>query len=86
MLEIIFLIIISGYLIISVAMVIGAKKTFPQLPDNLLPAVSIVVAARNEEKNILSCLESLDNLIYPDHKLEIIVIDDASSDRTLKIT
>lgn len=67
-------------------MVIGAKKTFPQLTEKQLPSVSVVVAARNEEAIILSCLESLDNLIYPEDKLEIIIIDDASSDNTLKIS
>ncbi|MBE0571442.1 MAG: glycosyltransferase [Ignavibacteriaceae bacterium] len=86
MLEIIFLILVSGYFIISAALVIGAKKTFPQLSEDKLPSVSVVVAARNEDANILSCLYSLDNLIYPDDKLEIIIIDDASSDNTLKIS
>jgi cellulose synthase/poly-beta-1,6-N-acetylglucosamine synthase-like glycosyltransferase len=86
LLEIIFLILVSGYFLISASLVIGAKKTFPQLLEDQLPSISIVVAARNEEANILSCLDSLDNLIYPDEKLEIILIDDASSDSTLKIT
>jgi cellulose synthase/poly-beta-1,6-N-acetylglucosamine synthase-like glycosyltransferase len=86
LLEIIFLILVSGYFIISASLVIGAKKTFSQLPDDKLPTVSIIVAARNEENNIVACLESLNKLIYPDGKLEIIIIDDASSDRTLKIT
>jgi len=66
-------------------MVIGAKKAFPQLSDEQLPTVSIVVAARNEEKNILTCIESLDKLIYPEGKLEIIIVDDASTDGTGKI-
>jgi cellulose synthase/poly-beta-1,6-N-acetylglucosamine synthase-like glycosyltransferase len=66
-------------------MVIGAKKTFPQLPDDKLPTVSIIVAARNEEQNILTCLESLDKLIYTEGKLEIIIIDDASTDGTISI-
>lgn len=66
-------------------MVIGAKKTFPQLPDDKLPTVSIFVAARNEEQNILSCLESLDKLIYTEGKLEIIIVDDASTDVTSSI-
>jgi len=83
--EIIFLILVSGYFIISVAVVIGVKKTFLQLSDEQLPTVSIIVAARNEENNILTCLQSLNNLIYPDDKLEIIIIDDASSDSTMKI-
>lgn len=86
MLEIIFLILVSGYFIISASLVIGAKKTFPQLTEDQLPSISIVVAARNEEKNILSCLGSLDKLIYPVNRLEIILIDDDSSDSTLKIS
>jgi len=85
LLEIIFLILVSGYFIISVALVIGAKKTFAQLTDDRLPKTTIVVAARNEEESILSCLESLNKLIYPENKLEIIIIDDASKDSTHKI-
>ena len=63
-------------------MVIGAKKTYPHLSDEQLPTVSIVVAARNEETNILTCIESLDKLIYTEGKLEIIMVDDASTDNT----
>lgn len=86
MLEIIFLILVSGYFIISASLVIGAKKTFPQLSEGELPTVSIIVAARNEERNILSCIDSLDKLIYTEGKLEIIIVDDASTDNTLKIS
>lgn len=86
MLEIIFLILVSGYFIILSFLVIGAKKTFPQLSEDQLPSISILVAARNEEKNILSCLESLEKLIYPENRIEIILIDDDSSDSTLKIS
>jgi cellulose synthase/poly-beta-1,6-N-acetylglucosamine synthase-like glycosyltransferase len=82
LLEIIFLILVSCYFIISAALVIGAKKTFPQLSEEQLPTVSIVVAARNENSNILSCLESLEKLIYPANKLEVIIVDDASTDGT----
>jgi cellulose synthase/poly-beta-1,6-N-acetylglucosamine synthase-like glycosyltransferase len=80
LLEIIFLILVSGYFIISAVLVIGAKKIFLRLSDEQLPTVSIVVAVRNEEKNILSCLQSLNTLIYPENKLEIIIVDDASTD------
>lgn len=86
MFEIIFLIIVSGYFIISTILVIGAKKTFPRFNEEDLPSASVIVAARNEENNILSCIKSLDTLIYPEGKLEIIIIDDASSDSTMKIT
>lgn len=45
------------------------------------PLVSIVIAAYNEESNIVRCLDSLSrsNSLYP---LEIIVVDNNSNDRT----
>lgn len=45
-----------------------------------LPSVSIVVPARNEERNIERCLASLSASEYPD--FEIVVVDDRSDDRT----
>ncbi len=45
-----------------------------------MPRVSIVVAARNEERNIREALASLLELNYPD--FELIVVDDRSTDRT----
>jgi cellulose synthase/poly-beta-1,6-N-acetylglucosamine synthase-like glycosyltransferase len=47
------------------------------------PRVSIVVAARNEEKNIHDGVLSLLQLDYPN--LELIVVDDRSTDRTAEI-
>ncbi len=85
MFEVIFLIVISAYFIQTVIFTIGMKKKYPRLPeDELLPA-TVVVAARNEEGNILNCLISLDNLIYPESKLEIIIVDDYSDDATNSI-
>ncbi|MBI2655795.1 glycosyltransferase family 2 protein [Candidatus Woesearchaeota archaeon] len=46
------------------------------------PAVSIVVPAYNEGKNIISTLASLVQLDYPKGKLEIIVVNDGSRDNT----
>ncbi|HZP01728.1 MAG TPA: glycosyltransferase, partial [Terriglobia bacterium] len=48
------------------------------LPDG--PAVSILVAARNEEDALSATLDSLLRLDYPAY--DIVVVDDASSDRT----
>lgn len=64
---------------------IGVKKKFPKLTEDQLPTMSVVVAARNEEDNIVACLESLNKLIYPDGKLEIIIVDDASVDNTAQL-
>lgn len=83
--EIIFLVILSGYFIQSVLFVIGAKKVFPRLDDKDLPTATVIVAARNEEDNILRCLESLARLEYPEGKLEVILVDDRSTDKTGKI-
>ena len=47
--------------------------------------VSIIIAARNEEKNIIDCLESLVKLDYPKDRMEILIGDDQSSDRTAEI-
>lgn len=46
------------------------------------PRVSILVAARNEEANLPRCLASLRALQYPAELLEVLVGDDASTDRT----
>lgn len=44
--------------------------------------VSIVVACRNEEENILYLLDCLVNQAYPKDKTEIIVVNDHSTDNT----
>ncbi|MBN1999241.1 glycosyltransferase [candidate division KSB1 bacterium] len=51
-------------------------------PVNFSP-VSIIIPARNEQNNIGSCLASLCAQAYPD--LEIIVINDRSTDNTAQI-
>lgn len=85
MFEIIFLASVSIYFIQLFVFTIGAGKKYPKLADDDLPTVTLVVAARDEEKNILDCLESLDKLIYPDGKLEIIIVNDHSTDKTDEI-
>jgi len=50
-----------------------------------LPTVSILVPARNEEKVIGRILQRMTELTYPKDKMQIIVIDDASTDNTGKI-
>jgi cellulose synthase/poly-beta-1,6-N-acetylglucosamine synthase-like glycosyltransferase len=46
------------------------------------PTVSIIIAARNEEQNIGPCLESVSRLTYPKNLLEVILVNDRSTDRT----
>ncbi len=49
------------------------------------PVVSILIPAYNEEKTILKTLESVHHLEYPLEKLDIMVIDDGSTDKTKSI-
>lgn len=50
-----------------------------------LPAVSVLVASHNEEKYIRTCLDALVASEYPKEKLEVLVIDGMSDDRTRQI-
>lgn len=49
------------------------------------PYVSIAIPAHNEEKCIAKTMRSVAALEYPKNKLEIIVINDASTDKTKEI-
>ncbi|MCU0638794.1 MAG: glycosyltransferase family 2 protein [Candidatus Krumholzibacteria bacterium] len=46
------------------------------------PLVSVVIAARNEERNIARRIENLFNQDYPGDRMEIIIISDGSTDAT----
>src|SRR5450756_1303674 len=47
--------------------------------------ISVLVPARNEERNIRACLQSLSQQSYPKDCYEVIIIDDHSTDRTASI-
>ena len=49
------------------------------------PNVSIVVPAYNEEKNIANVLDRIMESDYPKEKMEIIVVNDGSTDNTVSI-
>ncbi len=50
-----------------------------------LPLISILVACRNEEKNIIHCLDSLVSLKYPKNKVQILIGNDQSTDKTAEL-
>ncbi|MYH01681.1 MAG: glycosyltransferase [Nitrospira sp. SB0675_bin_23] len=52
----------------------------PVQDEDALPAVSVVIPARNEERNLEHALQSVLDLDYPD--IEIIVVNDRSTDTT----
>jgi len=49
------------------------------------PFVSIIIPCRNEEKFIEKCLESILNQDYPKERMEILIIDGMSDDKTREI-
>lgn len=49
------------------------------------PLVTILVPARNEEAHIRRCLEAVLAQDYPDDRMEIVMVDGASSDRTASV-
>lgn len=66
-----------------VPMAVYSRQKENYSKPSVLPFVSVIVPAYNEEKVIASTIKSLMNLSYP--KKEIIIVDDGSKDRTLEI-
>jgi len=61
------------------------RQTYPAQPDKVLPSISILIPAYNEEKVIARKLETTLALDYPEDKLSITVVSDKSCDRTDEI-
>ncbi|GAC1375060.1 MAG: hypothetical protein NVSMB30_18700 [Hymenobacter sp.] len=61
------------------------RGTHPAGPPVPLPRVSVLIAARDEEAALPRCLASLRALHYPAERLEILVGDDGSTDRTAAV-
>lgn len=55
-----------------------------KVPEKFVPSTSfsIIIPARNESSNIVSCLQTIFNNDYPKELYEIIVVDDHSTDNT----
>ena len=53
---------------------------------NSLPLVSVVITTKNEETNIANCIKSVKKQSFPPKKIEIIVVDNNSSDKTKRIS
>ncbi len=59
------------------------RKNIRNLPDiTSLPFVSVIIPAYNKEKFISETIDAVKNLSYPENLLEIIAVDDGSTDRT----
>jgi chlorobactene glucosyltransferase len=59
------------------------RRARRHLPPRIFPMVSVLVPARDEERNIATCVQSLLAQYYP--CFEVLVLDDQFSDGTLGI-
>jgi cellulose synthase/poly-beta-1,6-N-acetylglucosamine synthase-like glycosyltransferase len=82
------------FLLLYTALIIYYRFAFTSIPTinnstikqfNNLTKLSIIIPARNEERNIEHCIQSILQNNYPSHLFEIIVVDDHSEDNTANI-
>ncbi len=86
---------LAVFLILTIALIPGFMYAFTlfslimdrrpaQKPLEQYPPLTVLIAAYNEEEQLRGCVESVLKQDYP-AQLEIIVVDDGSTDRTLTI-
>jgi len=74
------------HFIFTINRVVGEQRMYYQdIIDTDLPTVSILIPMHNEEKVVTHILDLLISSSYPEEKLEIIPINDHSTDRTNEI-
>jgi cellulose synthase/poly-beta-1,6-N-acetylglucosamine synthase-like glycosyltransferase len=73
-----------GYplLVFVLSRTFGRKNESRLRADNQVPAVSLLIAAHNEELDIEARIQNALALDYPIEKLEIVIASDGSTDRT----
>jgi len=60
-------------------------SSYPPLLEGELPRVSIIIPVKDRPVDLRHCLQSIAALDYPPELLEIIVVDDGSSDNTPQV-
>ncbi len=70
------------HFIMLIGLLVNSKKSQGSAYE---PTVSIIICAKDEEDSMEDCIKSLLDLNYPKDKLEIILVNDRSVDRTKEI-
>ena len=66
----------------AVIYIIAKIRRKAVVKDRYEPLITIIISAFNEEKHIEKTIENKFQLVYPQEKIEIIVVSDASTDGT----
>ncbi|MFN3871967.1 MAG: glycosyltransferase [Ignavibacterium sp.] len=81
-----FIILLIHYLFFLFKIYSGLKKLKPETACKITNEfVSVLIPFRNEEKNILKTLKSVESQDYPEERFEVIFIDDHSDDNSKKL-
>ena len=85
--SIVLLVILLVYATLIIQLIFGFNKVKSFEITDLTPqtAFTIVVPFRNEAKNLPTLLESISNLNYPHKMIEIILVDDFSTDNSERV-
>lgn len=76
-----------GYpiLLAALAWLRGSPERQSYTDDDALPSVTLIISAYNEEEVLERKLENAVALDYPKDRLEVVVVSDGSTDRTVEI-
>lgn len=82
MFETLVLVLCAFYTILIGLFVWGLWQNAPQTNESQ-PLASVIIPAKNEANNITNCLNALAIQTYPHNKVEIILVNDRSTDQTV---
>ncbi len=81
----VFFFVLFGFLIFLFSIFIVSLIKKDQKKSGFEPAVTVVIPVYNEEDHIAATLDSILAEDYPKDKIEVIVVDDGSKDKTVEI-
>lgn len=85
MIPLLFILLGLFYLLFILTLSLGLLRLTVPEPSEEKPYVSVIIAARNEQSQVRTCLKSLRQQSYPVDRYQVILVDDHSEDDTAAI-